>query len=103
MLYRLFLYKTTAAVASAPAIGIVNDALSTNSEREWNGNGAADFLESFDTAGVVRIIEAELTDSDSDRCKCRASTRFPPKKYKQVPFIYVATSYKNAIEVLESV
>ncbi len=100
MLYRLFLYKTTAAVASAPAIGIVNDALSTNSEREWNGNGAADFLEYFDTASIVRIIEAELTDSDSDRCKCKASTRFPPKKYKQVPFIYVATSYKNAIEVL---
>lgn len=100
MLYRLFLYKTTAAVASAPAIGIVNDALSTNSEREWNGNGAADFLEYFDTASIVRIIEAELTELDSDRCKCKASTRFPPKKYKQVPFIYVATSYKNAIEVL---
>lgn len=100
MLYRLFLYKTTAAVASAPAIGIVNDALSTNSERQWISDGAADFLESFDTAGVIKSIEAQLTESDSEQCKCRASTRFPPKEYRQVPFIYVATSYEKAAKVL---
>ena len=59
MLYRLFLYKTT-AVASAPAIGIVNDALSTNTERQWSGNNAANFLESFDTAGVGQAVMNRL-------------------------------------------
>ena len=34
MLYRLFVYKSSAATGTAPAVGIVNVAVSTNSEHE---------------------------------------------------------------------
>ena len=100
MLYRLFLYKTTAVTGSAPAIGIINESLSTNSAQEWHDNEADDFLEEFDSQGVIKTIETLLTDPDTDFRKCKACTLFPPKPLKQIPYIYVATSYKKVAEVL---
>lgn len=100
MLYRLFLYKTSAATGSAPAIGIINHALSTKSEQEWHDNNAENYLKDFDTQGVIKSLETLLTDPDNDYCNCKASTLFPPKPLKQIPYIYVATSYEKAAEVL---
>ena len=97
MLYRLFVYKSSAATGTAPAVGIVNVAVSTNSEHEWKGNDAAHFMEHFDAAGVKNKIEDELGD------KCKVKICFPPREYEQKEYLYIATSYARIREVLPRV
>ena len=97
MLYRLFIYKSTAATGTAPAVGCVNIAVSTNSSREWSGNEAAHFMDHFDYLSVKAQIEKELGE------KCKVTVRFPPKEYEQKEFLYIATSYEMARKVLPRV
>lgn len=97
MLYRLFVYKSSAATGTAPAVGIVNVAVSTNSEHEWKGNDAAHFMEHFDAAGIKNKIEDELGD------KCKVKICFPPREYEQKEYLYIATSYARIREVLPRV
>ncbi len=100
MLYRLYLYCSSAATGSAPAIDIVNCAISTNSDNEWYNNLAADSMRPFNTDAVVSCIKKELTDSVTGVCKCHPTVKYPPMKYNQIGFIYVATSYAMAADVL---
>lgn len=97
MLYRLYIYKSSAATNSAPAIGIVNAAISTNSEREWEGNRAADYMEEFDASAVRNLIENELGD------KCKVKVCYPPKEYEQKEYLFIATSYAQIRGVLPRV
>lgn len=103
MLYRIYLYSSSAATGSAPAIGIVNAAVSTNSEKQWNGNEATHFMNSFDADAVICQIETELTDPITNKCKCHPMVKYPPKKYDQIGYIFIATSYAKAAEVLPRV
>ena len=97
MLYRLFVYNSSAATGTAPAIGMVNAAVSTNSEHEWKGNEAAHFMEHFDATGIKNKIEDELGN------KCKVRICFPPKEYEQKEYLFIATSYARAREVLPHV
>ncbi len=97
------MYSSNAATGSAPAIGIVNAAVSTNAERQWKGNSATNFMKSFDVDSVARQIESELTDPKTKRCKCKPIVKYPPKEYEQIGYIFVATSYAKAAEVLPRV
>ena len=81
MLYRLYIHKSTAATGSAPAIYSVNAAISTNSEREWKGNCAADYMDHFNAAEIKSLIQNELGD------KCKVMICYPPRKYKQKEYI----------------
>ena len=103
MLYRIYLYSSSAATGSAPAIGSVNSAVSTNSEREWRGNNAAHYMNSFDAAAVICQIKKELTDPATKKCKCHPMVLFPPKEFDQKEYIFIATSYAKAAEVLPRV
>ncbi|MCQ2354895.1 MAG: hypothetical protein MJ102_07345 [Clostridia bacterium] len=100
MLYRIFLYGTTAVTGSAPAIGIVNAAVSMNSQSEWGRNCAANYMCEFDYDAVIREIENELTDPATKVCKCRPILQYPPRESKKVGYIFIATSYAKAAEVL---
>ena len=94
MLYRLYINKSSAAMNSAPAVGIVNVAVSTNSEREWKGNEAAHFMEEFDARAVKDQIEGELGD------KCKVKVCYPPKEYEQKEFLFIAISVYTIIHTV---
>jgi len=100
MVYKFFLYKTSANCADAPVIGSINAAISKYSEWEWKENCTADHLLPFDTKGITQSIEAQLTDPETNCCKCKTATIFPPKPYTGAGFICVVTSYDRAHEVL---
>lgn len=100
MLYRLFLYKTAGATSDAPCLLNINRAISTNSEREWKGNQAANSMEHFPAEKIAKRITMELTDENTKVCKCKIKINYSPKPYKQIEYIYVATSFLKAKEVL---
>ena len=97
MRYRLYIYKSNAITGSAPAVKIVNRAVSDPSAREWNVNGAAHCMEHFDAEGIKNRIETELGD------KCRVKVCFPPITYEQKEFLSISTSYDRITEVLPRV
>lgn len=74
MLYRLYIYKSTAVAASAPAIGICNRAVSLNSLRDWKDNNAARRMLGFDTRSVAAKIHALVGE------KCRVYAKTPPRR-----------------------
>lgn len=94
MLYRLFIYKSTAASCSALAVRITNAAVSIGAEREWKGNEAAKFMGHFNAENVKMQIEAEAGS------RCNVYVCCPPDGYEQKKFLYIATSYAMAREVL---
>ena len=59
--------KTSATTAKAPAIGICNLAVSTNSENIWKHEEAGNFMCSFDAQNVAKELEDQLGN------KCRIS------------------------------
>ena len=81
MLYKIFLYSSPAAAGSAPALGMVNAAICSNSEKQWKDNDAAVFMNSFDANAVVRQIKNELTDPVTKKCKCHPIVKFPPEGF----------------------
>ncbi len=97
MLYRLYIYKSTAVAASAPAIGICNRAVSLNSLRDWKDNNAARRMLGFDTRSVAAKIHALVGE------KCRVYTKTPPSGCGDVEYLCIATSYACAPAVLPSV
>lgn len=100
MLYRLYLYGTDATTVSAPAIRIINRTLVSGSAKEWKFDNAAAHMKVFDIKAVIERIEKELTDPVTHTCKCKAIEKYPPQHNAKVGFIFVATSYDRAAEVL---
>lgn len=95
MIYRLFIYKTTAVSGHAPAIATVDAAIRTNySKREWRENCVARYMMHFDAEVVKEQIEKKTID------KCHIIIKYPPKGIKQTPYLYIATSYERVKEVL---
>ena len=96
MRYRIFLYGTTAK----RNIGLYesNLAVSQNGEKHWRSE-AKQFRE-FDTEQVRRSLEAALTDPVTGMCKCTVRVQYPPRGYPQIGYLYLATSYEKAAEVL---
>lgn len=94
MLYRLFIYNTSAVINGAPAIEIINSAINSNSDQEWKEDEAADSMLDFDVASIKNQIERELLN------KCRVSVKYSPDECDRRPYLYVATSYARACEVL---
>ena len=64
MRYQVYIYKSTATTANAPAIGMCNNAVSTNSTYAWKENEAAHFMDNFDTAAISERIQVLV----GDRC-----------------------------------
>lgn len=94
MIYRTYIYGSTAATGTAPAIGCVNSAICTESETEWKDNDAAEFMESFDHTKIKAQIESEIGD------RCKVIVKYPPKKFEQKGYLYIATSYEQISSVL---
>lgn len=94
MLYRLYVYKTSATTAKAPAIGICNLAVSTNSENVWKLENAEDYMYDFNAIKVARELEDQLGD------KCRIYHLKSKPQYGGVEYLCIATSYAHAAEVL---
>jgi len=95
MLYRIFIYKSAAATGSAMAVDTVNIAISKNSEREWKGNYADHYMEDFD----VNIVKKQIENLVGD--KCIILIKYSPDDCDNLrPYIYIATSYKVAGEIL---
>ena len=95
MLYRLYLYGTTAGTGKAPCLEDINHVLDTQSAKAWNnGNEPADFLAEFDVESVLSRIRNELGD------KCKAHIDYPDKPANQVAYLFVGTSYQKVHEVL---
>ena len=103
MLYKIFLYSSPAAAGSAPALGMVNAAICSNSEKQWKDNDAAVFMNSFDANAVVRQIKNELTDPVTKKCKCHPIVKFPPEGFDKKEYIFIATSYAKAAQVLPKI
>ena len=97
MLYRMFIYKSTASTETALAVQIVNLAVSRNSEFQWSGNEAAHFMDHFDAESVRNEIEEKLGS------KCKATVCLPPKKWEKKEYLFIRTSYRLAREVLPAV
>ena len=94
MLYRLFLYATSASGNDAPVIPHINAAVSTGNKTEWTGWSAGRSLKAFPVDDVIQQIEENLNG------KCRVHLRFSPPEHDQKPFLLIATSYAVAAEVL---
>ena len=78
MLYRLFLYKTAAATADAPAIDIVNCAITSDSEIDWNEDSADDFMHNFDAEKIKKKLE-NATISENGTPLCRTVVKHSPQ------------------------
>lgn len=102
MLYRLFLYNTN-AFRSSPVIGEMNHAVAMNSDQYWRSHETARYMAPFDSESVARQIEKELTDPVAEQCKCRCIVEYPPKMHRKVSYIFLATSFEKAAEVLPRV
>jgi len=94
VLYRLYIYKTSAVTAKAPAIGICNLAVSTNSENVWKLENAEDYMCNFDAEKVAKELEYQLGN------KCRIYHLRSKPQYGKVEYLCIATSYAHAAEVL---
>ena len=100
MLYRLYLYGTTATVASSLTLRIINQTLASGSAKDWEEDDVAALLKPFDIIATITRIEKELTDPVSKTCKCKAIINYPPLGNERTGFIFIATSYDRAAEVL---
>ncbi len=100
MLYRLFLYSTDFVSVDSPIIHRINDALIVNTEEKWLRDGLAKDIKTFDTEYVIGCIEKALTDPKTGKCKCHPMVKYISKQYKQKAFVYIATSYTMAAQVL---
>lgn len=100
MLYRLFLYSTDYASVESPMIHRINNALIANTEEKWRRDGIAKDIKNFDTEHVIACIEKALTDPETGRCKCHPVVKYIPKQYKRKAFLYIATSYTMAAQVI---
>ena len=94
MLYRLFIYKSSATTVKAPAIGICNLAVSTNSDNVWKLEEAANYMSDFRANDIAQKLQDQLGD------KCRIYYRKSPLAYGNVEYLCVATSYAHASTVL---
>lgn len=93
MVYRVYIYRSTCSVASAPGIEICNRAMSTNSMYQWKNNEASACMEAFDVQYIIEKINASLgTD-----CKIQICT---PPVSAAIQYLCVTTSYEKAAAVL---
>ena len=99
MRYRIYLYRTTAAHKGALCIDIVNRAVSQDSKFDWEGNSADKFMLNFDAERVKDEILTRLT-VNGDKL-CRAEVLYSPQN--KIEYIYIATSYETAKNVLTEV
>ena len=65
-MYKLFLYKTTGVIGSAPCIWSTNRTLEENTFDAWKRNCTEDNILNFDVQKVKKDIETLLAYSDSD-------------------------------------
>jgi len=101
MRYRLFLYAATAIKADAPAVRMINSAISDKNHSPRDD--VSEFLRPFDAAAVLRSIEAELTDASTGQCLCRAVCKTVPAEGGGAGYIAVTSSYDVAAKVLPRV
>ena len=94
MRYQVYIYKSPATTANAPAIDMCNHAVSTNSVYAWKENEAARFMSNFDTAAISERIQELVGD------RCHIYTQQSPKKYGDVEYLCVSTTYAYAPTVL---
>ena len=94
MRYRIYIYDTIAVSNETMVVEYINMAISRDSEKEWNDNGADRYLKEFD----VRNIKAQIQNMLGD--KCQIIIKYPPKKYKQMPYLYISTAFSVVQEVL---
>lgn len=98
MIYRIFLYRTTAASIDAPAVGLITHSINEKSEEVWKHTCADHYMENFDAFSVIKELEV-LLGSDSDPCrKCRIVLFHSPERQKEI--LKVVTSYDMARKVL---
>jgi len=100
MLYRIFLYGTKTVTVDAPAVEHLNMLVSGAEQDAWKRNIGAEHLRAFDTQWVTRRIETLLTDPVNGKCKCRAKVQYPPEPNSRIGWVYIATAYEYAEEVL---
>ena len=72
MIYRLFLYNTSAINSDVGTIEAINSAISENSKKERTDNEAYNSLKSFD----VQKVKMQILDMLGD--KCRVIVKHPP-------------------------
>ena len=94
MRYRVYIYKSTATTANAPAIGMCNNAVSTNSTYAWKENEAAHFMDNFDITATSEKIQALVGN------RCHIYAQQSPKQYGAVKYLCISTSYADATAVL---
>lgn len=94
MRYRIYIYDTIAVSNETMVVEYINMVISRDSEKEWNDNGADRYLKEFD----VRNIKAQIQNMLGD--KCQIIIKYPPKKYKQMPYLYISTAFSVVQEVL---
>lgn len=94
MRYRLFIYKSSASTAKAPAIAMCNRAVSANSLYEWKENAAARYMENFDTTAIADRIRALVGE------RCCIYAQKSPSEYGEVEYLCVLTKYTCADNVL---
>ena len=64
MRYRIYIYDTIAVSNETMVVEYINMAISRDSEKEWNDNGADRYLKEFD----VRNIKAQDSNMLGDKC-----------------------------------
>lgn len=94
MRYRLFIYNSKAVTTSAPCIGEINRAISTQSCEEWEATRADKHMLPFDAQEIKDKIKTELGT------KCKVIIAFPPKDCIQISYLVIVTSYERASEVI---
>lgn len=100
MRYRLYLYKTSISPFNDYTMNAIAGAISRNDINQWRGNYVAEDLLHFDTDTIISCIKKELADESGQGCKCTPVVKYPPKGFRQVPYLYVSTSYAVAASVL---
>lgn len=94
MIYRLYMYSTTAASENAPALRIVSSAVSKRFRPESIGESAMNYIKEFDAENVKNQIDAEQNG------KCLVTVEYPPDRYEQIPYLYIRTSFELIREVM---
>lgn len=93
MIYRLYIYSTISATASALAIREINEALKSNSYSFWQDNDVARFMSHFDADALRKQIETDLGD------KCHVRVCFAPCS-EQTEYLYISTSYVRVRDIM---
>lgn len=98
-MYKLFLYKTTGVIGSAPCIWSTNRTLEENTFDAWKRNCTEDNILNFDVQKVKKDIETLLAYSDSDTFKIQIKS----SPNKRIEYICVVASYNNIKSVISVV